>query len=90
MAHKTDTQSPLISMPRQTGLLLRKGRYYFNFRIPTDLRSLYGKKEFLRGSLNTSDLREAKEKIYARGLEAKIEFKKRRKCCPRQLQKGRS
>jgi hypothetical protein len=32
-------------MPKHSGLLKRKGRYYLNSRVPKDLRSLYGKQE---------------------------------------------
>jgi len=66
-------------MPRQTGLLLRKGRYYFNFRIPTDLRPLYGKKEFLRESLGTSDFSAARREVQYRVLKAEAEFDEKRK-----------
>lgn len=42
-------------MPRHLGVLRRGGRYYLNFRVPTDLRAAYGKRGIIRKSLGTSD-----------------------------------
>ena len=53
MAHKTDTQSCPVPMPRESFLLRRDGHYYLNRRVPTELRPLYGKTEFIRKSLKT-------------------------------------
>jgi integrase len=51
-------------MPRETGLLNRAGRWYFNVRVPTALRSQYPG-EFIREALGTSDYRKAvSEKQY--------------------------
>ena len=79
MSHNPDTQSRPLPMPRQSGLLCRKGRYYLNMRVPTALRSLYGKTEIIRKALGTSDRREAvsKGRFEAFKLDAEFEAKRR-------------
>jgi len=79
MAHKNVTQSRLIPMPRQTGLLCRKGRFYINIRVPKELRPLYGKTEIIRKALGTSDYREAVREARYRAFEAETDFEAKRK-----------
>ncbi len=66
-------------MPRQSGLLLRKGRYYLNIRVPTELRPLYGKKDIFRKSLDTSDFREAVSRIRFEAFKLEAEFEEKRR-----------
>lgn len=66
-------------MPRQSGLLLRKGRYYLNMRVPTELRPLYGKKEIFRKSLDTSDFREAVSRVRFEAFKLEAEFAEKRR-----------
>jgi len=77
MVHKTDTQSPPIPMPRQTGLLKRGNIFHLNVRVPHELLPLYGKTKIIRRSLGTSDARGASEKLpYAR-FQLQTEFDKK-------------
>jgi hypothetical protein len=46
-------------MPKHSGLLKRNDRFYLNMRVPKDLRPLYGKKEIIRKSPDTSERGEA-------------------------------
>ena len=66
-------------MPKHSGLLQRKGRFYLNVRVPKDLRSLYGQKDIIRKSLDTSDPREAISRVRfeAYKLDSKFEAKRR-------------
>lgn len=66
-------------MPRQSGLLCRKGRYYLNMRVPTELRPLYGKKEFFRKALNTSDYHAAVSEVRFEAGRAEAEFAAKRR-----------
>ena len=66
-------------MPRQSGLLRRKGRYYFNIRVPTELRPLYGKREFLRKALKTSEYYEAASEARFEAARAQAEFESKRR-----------
>ena len=79
MSHNTDTQGRLIPMPRQSGLLLRGGRYYLNMRVPTELRPLYGKREIVRKSLGTSDYRAAVGKVRFEAFKLDAEFEAKRR-----------
>ena len=79
MSHKTDTQRRPIPMPRQSGLLLRGGRYYLNMRVPTELRPLYGKREIVRKSLGTSDYRAAVGKVRFEAFKLDAEFEAKRR-----------
>ena len=79
MSHITDTQSRPIPMPRHSGLLCRKGRYYLNIRVPNDLRPLYGKQEIIRKSLGTSDHREAISKVRFEAFKLDAEFAEKRR-----------
>lgn len=72
-------------MPRQSGLLRRKDRYYLNVRVPTELRKLYGK-EFVRESLGTSEFREAVREVRFRLGQVEAEFAEKR----RQLERNGS
>lgn len=66
-------------MPRQSGLLLRGGRYYLNMRVPTELRPLYGKREIFRKSLGTSDFREAVSRVRFEAFKLDAEFEDKRR-----------
>lgn len=44
MSPQTVTLAPFQEMPRQQGLLLRRNRYYTNFKVPLDLQAALGKK----------------------------------------------
>ena len=66
-------------MPRQTGLLCRKGRWYLNMRVPTDLRAAYGKKEIVRKALGTSEYREAVSNARFEAFRVEAEFNEKRK-----------
>lgn len=66
-------------MPRQSGLLCRKGRYYLNIRVPTELRPLYGKKEFFRKALNTSDYHTAASEVRFEVGRVEAEFAAKRR-----------
>ena len=79
MSHKNVTHSPVDSMPRIPHTIRRNGRYHFNFRIPTELRALYGKTTAIRESLGTSDYREARREAQFRVLQAEAEFDEKRK-----------
>ena len=79
MSHKTDTHSRPVPMPPQSGLLCRKGRYYLNVRVPTELRPLYGKKEFFRKALGTSDYREAVSEVRFEAGRVEAEFAAKRR-----------
>ncbi len=57
MSRNTDTQR--LEKP-MSYLLNRKGRYYLNLRVPTELRQFY-KCVVIRESLHTSDYRKATE-----------------------------
>ena len=66
-------------MPRQQGLLLRRNRYYTNFKVPLDLQASLGK-EMIREALGTSDYREACRKVvYERARIAALFDHERRK-----------
>lgn len=78
MSHNTDTQRPLPT-PRQSGLLRRKGRYYFNIRVPTELHPLYGKKQFVRKALNTSDYYRAASEARFEAARVLAEFESKRR-----------
>ncbi len=65
-------------MPRQSGLLLRGGRYYLNMRVPTELRPLYGKRDIIRKSLGTSDRREAIARVRFEAFKLDTEFEVKR------------
>ncbi len=69
-------------MPRQTGLLCRKGRYYLNIRVPKEVRPFYGKTQIIRKALGTSDYREAVREARYRAFEAESEFEAKRKILP--------
>jgi integrase len=62
MSPQTVTLAPFHDMPRQQGLLLRRNRYYTNFKVPLELQDALGKKMF-RDALGTSDYREASRKV---------------------------
>lgn len=79
MSHITVTHSRPIPMPRHSGLLCRKGRYYLNIRVPKDLRGLYGKRDILRQSLGTSDYREAISKVRFEACKLEAEFAEKRR-----------
>lgn len=66
-------------MPRQSGLLSRKGRYYLNIRVPKDLRPLYGKRDIIRKSLDTSDYREAVSLVRFEAFKLDAEFSAKRR-----------
>ena len=65
-------------MPRQSGMLCREGVYYFNMRVPKDLRSLY-REEFIRRSLRTSDYHEAVREARYRAFATDAEFAEKRR-----------
>jgi len=65
-------------MPRQSGLLCRKGRFYLNMRVPKELRPLYGKKETIRKSLNTASYMEAARLVRFESFRQEAEFEERR------------
>jgi len=79
MTHIIVTQTRPIPMPRQSGLLERKGRFYLNMRVPKDLRSLYGKKEIIRKSLDTSDRGEAISRVRFEAFKLDSEFEAKRR-----------
>ncbi len=66
-------------MPRQSYLLSRNGRYYLNMRVPTELRTLYGNKEFCRKALGTSDHREAAQLVKFEAYKQEAEFAEKRR-----------
>jgi hypothetical protein len=66
-------------MPKHSGLLRRGNRYYLNFRVPKALRPLYGKSEFVRKSLGTSDPREAISLVRYEAFKLESEFKAKRR-----------
>lgn len=66
-------------MPRHSGLLRRQGRYYLNVRIPTDLRTIYGKQDIIRKALGTSDHREAISRIRFESFKLDSEFAEKRR-----------
>ena len=49
MSHQTDTLSQPVPMPRHTYLMRRGSRYYFNAKVPQDLRGVL-KKDIIRNS----------------------------------------
>jgi len=79
MSHTTVTQSQPIPMPRHSGLLESKGRFHLNMRMPKELRSLYGKKEIIRKSFDTSDRSEAISRVRYEAFKLDAEFAERRR-----------
>jgi hypothetical protein len=79
MSYNTVTHSRPIPMPRQSGLLERNGRFYLNMRVPKDLRALYGKKEIIRKSLDTSDRAEAISRVRFEAYKLDSEFEAKRR-----------
>jgi integrase len=75
MSHKPVTHSRPIPMPKHSGLLKRKGRFYLNVRVPKELRAAYGKQEIIRKSLGTSDPREAISRLRYEAFKLDSEFK---------------
>jgi len=67
-------------MPREPGLLRRNGIYYLNIRIPKRLLPLYGGREFIRKTLQTSDYKMAslRAKRARLKLQQKEEARKQR------------
>lgn len=78
MSHTNVTHRPL-PMPRHSGLLCRKGIFQLNIRVPKDLRPLYGKREFFRHSLGTSDYSEAVSKVRFEAFRLDAEFAAKRR-----------
>lgn len=79
MSPQTVTPDPFQDMPRQQGLLLRRNRYYTNFKVPLDLQAAFGK-EMIREALRTSDYREAcRSVVYERARIAGLFEGERRK-----------
>ena len=66
-------------MPRQSGLLLRKGQFYLNIRVPKDLRAAYDGKEVIRKSLHTTDPREATSRVRYEAFKLDSEFQAKRR-----------
>lgn len=64
-------------MPRHTHLLRRASRYYVNVKVPKDLRDTL-KKDIIRKSLNTSDPREAVQRVRIESARIHDEFEKLR------------
>jgi hypothetical protein len=64
-------------MPRHTHLLRRGSRYYINVKVPKDLRGDL-KKEIIRKSLDTSDSREAIQRVRIESLRIHAEFEELR------------
>ncbi len=60
-------------MPKIPGLLKRKGTYYFRFRVPLDLVSVFGKPE-IKESLKTKEYGEAKKRRNERALYWDAQF----------------
>ncbi len=79
MSHITVTHSQPIPMPKHSKLLRRGSRYYLSSRVPKDLRSSYGKKEFIRKSLGTSDYREAVRQLHYEAFALDSEFAEKRR-----------
>ena len=77
MSHQTDTLTQPIPMPRHTHLLRRASRYYVNVKVPKDLRDTL-KKDIIRKSLNTSDPREAVQRVRIESARIHDEFEKLR------------
>jgi hypothetical protein len=65
-------------MPKHTNLLKRNGRYYFNLRIPKELRAAFGK-ETIRKALGTSDKREAIRSVRYQAFKAESDFAEKRR-----------
>lgn len=74
-------------MPRHSGLLERKGRFYLNVRVPKDLLPAYGGKQIIRKSLRTSDRREAKIRVREEAFKLDSEFLEKRRALERAEQK---
>lgn len=64
-------------MSRHTHLLRRGSRYYLNVKIPKDLRVAL-RKDIIRKSLNTSDPREAVQRVRIESVRIHDEFEKLR------------
>src|ERR1700722_11788754 len=79
MSHNSVTHSRPIPMPRQSGLLERNGRFYLNMRVPKDLRALYGKKEIIRKSLDTSNRAEAISRVRYKAFKVDSDFEAKRR-----------
>jgi hypothetical protein len=60
-------------VPRHTRLQKRGSRYFLRVRVPTDLRSVIGKRE-IRKALGTSDPREALRRVRRASVEADALF----------------
>ena len=88
MSHTAVTQTRPIPMPRQSGLLNRKGRFYLNMRVPKELRPLYGKKDIFRKSLETSDYREAVQRVRYEAFRLESEFAEKRRELERAKQRA--
>lgn len=73
MSHPTVIHPHPIPMPKHTGLLKRKGRYYMNRRVPKDLRAIYGM-DIIRRSLKTSDYREAVSQLHYEAFALDADF----------------
>jgi len=73
MSHQTDTLTQPIPMPRHTHLMRRGSRYYFNAKVPKDLRGVL-RKHIIRKALNTSDPHEAVRKVRLESLRIHAEF----------------
>ena len=77
MSHQTDTPSQPVPMPRHTYLVRRGSRYYFNAKVPKDLRGVL-KKDIIRRSLHTSDPHEAVRRVRLESVRIHDEFEQLR------------
>jgi integrase len=73
MAHQSVTLSQSIPMPRHTYLMRRGSRYYFNMKVPVDLREVL-KKQIIRQSLRTSDVETATRRVRVASLKHHAQF----------------
>ncbi|MFN7113419.1 MAG: DUF6538 domain-containing protein [Alphaproteobacteria bacterium] len=65
-------------MPKIPGLQLRRKSYYVRVRIPSDLRSIYGRKKEIVRTLETRDYTVACERIHLERAKIQAEFDSKR------------
>ena len=68
MTRNSDTRKGVEKMAKHTGLVQRKGRYYYRRRVPIELVEALEKPE-VKYALGTSDFREATRRALVKALE---------------------
>ena len=61
------------------GLIRRKAVYYYQRRVPTDLKGVYGNRSVIKKSLGTKDRREAVELVQIEAARLSAEFEEHRR-----------